>query len=602
MDENPLPSNDDLLAYSQALDWETIEDQKRKFNKAVKTLAADPTLANTLPLETLADAVGAPITTYFDPHNLDGPNVLLVENNGHSFVLGSYVEKRYRKGKSIMDAITPYNLNPSVNHTNLHETNTPTTRMRALGAEIELGLLHPDGNGPEEDDVKAFIRAYQGHARHFGVTPQVDREACQYQIETHVAPGIGYNKTRHSIEGIMKSLMASSEDTGLRTAIMSVYPVESDFKVTDDPKVATAVDLMAQINNKYEIYGERLAEAKAMYHIDGDIEHIHKIRIQGCHIHLEIAGRSEALGLLTYYTMLRSATAIANAAVLKGGPFINGTCDPQRLCAREHLRRTTITGNYIEIPVSPHISENGLNRYSGLLNSGHVNAVARAMLIDESMPEPISAMHNGIGRVRPDLGSSKRICTVESTGMPANVSAARMAAVLTDFEFSHTLMELYFRQNGCDLAPMFDNQVFWEVMGPLSPETFRAMHDHSDRAGSEMTLTTAAGTQMSLGEFYDKKRIFMHKALADVEEVMPRDIDDVYTSLTRMLTPPSGKVAETVEQYVLEPKLRSTGNWGQILRNTYQEEGGVIGDHCPDAVLRVTNRLHQALHARYLGT
>ncbi len=96
------------------------------------------------------------------------------------------------------------------------------------------------------------------------------------------------------------------------------------------------------------------------------------------------------------------------------------------------------------------------------------------------------------------------------------------------------------------------------------------------------------------------KRRYMHRALARIMEVTPRDIDDVYTSLVRMLEPPSGDTAQTVEQFVSDPKLRSTGNWGRILRNAFVEEGGAPGDHNPDAVMRVVNRIHDALRARYL--
>jgi hypothetical protein len=125
------------------------------------------------------------------------------------------------------------------------------------------------------------------------------------------------------------------------------------------------------------------------------------------------------------------------------------------------------------------------------------------------------------------------------------------------------------------------------------------MQDLSDRQCTDITLTTATGSQTSLVEFYERKRVYMHKHLVDVVDIAPRDIDDVYTSLARMLAPPSGHIAQTVEQYVNDPKLRSTGNWGQILRNSFIEEGGVPGTHNPDAVLRVVNRIHDALHARY---
>jgi hypothetical protein len=67
-----------------------------------------------------------------------------------------------------------------------------------------------------------------------------------------------------------------------------------------------------------------------------------------------------------------------------------------------------------------------------------------------------------------------------------------------------------------------------------------------------------------------------------------------------MLNPPSKKRAETVEQYINDPKLRSTGNWGRILRDTFIEEGGVPGTQDAAAVLRVTNRIHDSLKSRYL--
>jgi hypothetical protein len=596
----PLPSNEALEAFSRAVHWRDVEEKRRRFNQMIATLAERADQAEGLPLENLAECVEAPIHTYFDPAATDGPNILYIEENGHAYLLGSYVAQRYRKGQSIIQAMTPYNLNPAVNHTNLNETAMPATRMRALGAEIELGLMHRDGSGPAVEEVEAYKKHYESQARRLGITPNIDAEACQYQIETHVAPGVGYHKTRHSLEGIMQALVASSEETGLITTILSSYPTETDFKMSDDPKVQTAVDLMLDMNSNFPEYGERLETARQRYNCDQPYHHVEMFRLQGCHIHLDIAGRSEALGLFTFYTMLRSASAAANVAVLKGGPFVNGTCDPELLCTREYLRHTTATGNYIDMPTSPHLSVNGMANYAQLLNGGWVNAVARAMLIDQDMAPPISAMHNPIGRVRPDLRSANRICTIESTGMPANVSTARMAAILTDFEFSHTLLEHYFRRFGTDLEPMHADPTLWAVLGPLPHNTYLDMHDRSDREGTEMTLKTAAGTEMSLAEFYEMKRRFMHQSLADVPGISPRDIDDVYTSLIRMLEPPSGRCAQSIEQYIADPKLRSTGNWGKILRDAYQEEGGVIGDHNPDAVLRVVNRMHDALRMRYL--
>jgi hypothetical protein len=595
-----LPSNDDLLAFSAALPWGEIERQKRLFNRALDSLtSSDP--SGTLPLESLSDTIGAPITTYYDPNDSSGGNVILAETNGRKYVLGSVVSDRYRSGHSYLESVVPYNLNPSVNHSNIQETDDPITRMRVLGAELELGLVHTDGGQPGEDEMQEYMRVYYGHAIRIGIYPRLDREACQYQVEAHIAPSVGYNKTRHALNGILTALTITSQETGLQSAVLSCYPTESDFKMTDHPKVTTAVDLMVEVNNLFPEYAQRLAAAQARYHItDPTQHHVNMFRNQGCHIHIDLAGRSEALGLLTFFTMLRSASSVANAAVLKGGPFVNGTCDPDLLCARSYLRSTTVTGKQLNLPTSPHYSDAGLYHYSELLRLERVNAAGRAMLYDDELGEMVSVMHNPIGRVRPDLTTLKRVCTVESTGMPVNISPSRMAAVLIDFEFSHTLIEDYFRKHGCDLGPMHDDKTLWAILGPLDEESFTAQDHVSDREGSDMLVTTAAGTQMRLAEFYEMKRRYMHKALADIMEITPREIDEVYTSLCRMLEPLSGHEAETIAQYIYDPKLRSTGNWGRILRNAFIARGGVPGDHNPEAVLAVVNEINEAMRVRWL--
>ncbi len=595
-----LPSNETLIEFSSAVQWQEVERTKRQFNRALETIAVD-SQDDQLSLDALSETVGMPVTSYYDPALQDSGNVLLAEHNGHRFILGSVVSARYRSGHSLLESIAPYNLNPSVNHLNIQETEDPYTRMRVLGAEIELGLIHEDGHSPSEDEMQGYMRAYYNHALRIGIYPRLDREACQYQVEAHIAPSIGYSKARNALTGIMTALAAASAETGLITAIMSCYPTDSDFKMTEHPKVATAVDLMLEVNDLFPQYGDQLRETEARYHINIPGSHyVNMFRIQGCHIHIDLAGRSEALGLLTFHTMLKSATAIANAAVLKGGPFVNGTCDPELLCAREYVRRATVTGRYLDLPISPHLMADGLEKYAALLKLERANAVGRAMLYDDSLGQPISIMHNPVGRVRPDLSTSKRVCTVESTGMPANISASRMAAILTDFEFSHALMELYFRKHGLDLEPMHEDKTLWAIMGPLDHDTFVANHDRSDREGTDTVVTTAAGTEMTLAEFYEMKRRYMHKALADIDEIAPRDIDEVYTSLQRMLEPPSGLVAQTIHQFIADPKLRSTGNWGKIMQNAYIEAGGVLGEHHPDVVLKVVNDVHRALATRYL--
>lgn len=594
--ETPLPSNQDLEAYSEAVPWQRIEESKRAFNKRMRALARS-TSPDELPLEDLSDAAGFPISAYYE--SSDRGNVLLGHINGRAQIMASTVSQHYRRGKTLLESFVPYNFNPAVNHTNLHETDDALTRMRALGAELELGLYHPDGSPPTEDEMQVFIATYRKNAHVLGITPTVDREACQYQVEVHIAPGVGYNRTRQSLDGIMSSLVAASRETGLCTAMLSAYPILSDFHLTPDPKVETAVAVMTAVNNHFPEYPRRLAEVVARYSLPPSTNVVESFRLQGCHIHLDLAGRSEALGLLTFYTMLRSASAVANAAVLKGGPFVNGTCDAELLCTREYLRSATITGRYIEMPLSPHLIPGDLDKYASLLYNERANSVVRALLYDDSLGEPVSVMHNPLGRLRPDLGTNKRICTLESTGMPVNISASRQAAVLTDFELTHALIEHHFRRHGCNLEPLYADKTLWEIIGPLGTESYIEHQQRSDREGSDMLIRTPSGREMTLPEFYDLKRRYMHRHLGDIIPVTPRDIDDVYQSLMRMLDPPGGRQAETVEQYIADPMLRSTGNWGRILRSAFIEEGGTPGSHNPEAVLRVANRVHQALFQRY---
>lgn len=602
--QTPLPSNETLLVYSSAVPWREVESQKRKFNQALQQISTGAP-DDELPLDRFSEAVGAPVTAYFDPHDARGANILLAELNGQRHVIASAVSARYRGKKTLLQSLVPYNFNPSVNHSNVEETDDPVTKMRSLGAEIELGLVNADGTPPTEDQMQNYMRIYREHAQRLGISPHIDREAGQYQIEAHIAPIIGYQKTRAAMWGIFTALAATSEETGMLTTILPAYPVESDFRLTDDPKVQTAVDLMLEVNGYFPEYARRLAEAQARYHVDpAKCNYVQMFRIQGCHIHLDLAGRSEALGLLTFYTMLRSATAIANAAVLKGSPFVNGTCDPELLCTREYLRQVTVTGRYLELPTSPHLTPDGLERYAALLRSERVNATGRAMLYDDGLGEMVSVMHNPIGRVRPDLTTSKRICTLESTGMPASISGSRMAAVLTDFEYSHVIIEDYFRKYGCDLEPMFNDKMMWAVLGPLDQESYSRQQDASDRECTDMVITTPVGTRMTLAEFYEMKRIFMHRALLAVDsvDITPRAIDDVYVSLSRMLNPPSGRPAQTIHQFVADQKLKSTGNWGRILRNAFIEAGGVPGEHNPEVVMKVVRQIHDALRQRYLQT
>ncbi|MEL7236117.1 MAG: hypothetical protein AAGK74_16545, partial [Chloroflexota bacterium] len=97
--ETPLPSNDELESFSQAVNWKLIEQQRTSFNSMVATLAKDPDRNNTLPLDDLSECVGATVHTTSAPEDINSPNVLYLEKEGYPYILGSYVGTRYRTGK-----------------------------------------------------------------------------------------------------------------------------------------------------------------------------------------------------------------------------------------------------------------------------------------------------------------------------------------------------------------------------------------------------------------------------------------------------------------------------------------------------------------------
>jgi len=217
--DSPLPSNEALIAYSDALPWEEIERQKEQFNHEIRRLSFEGT-SDTLPLDQLSEALGAKVYSYFDPQDEQGAQIFMAECNNQRYILGSAVSSRYRNGKSLIDSITPYNLNPAVNHTNVHTTEDHVERMRPLGAELELGLVHHNGESPGEDKMQDFIRIYYDHAQQLDIYPRLDREACQYQIEAHIAPSIGYAKTRTAHTGMKSALAGTCAESGPRPAIL----------------------------------------------------------------------------------------------------------------------------------------------------------------------------------------------------------------------------------------------------------------------------------------------------------------------------------------------------------------------------------------------
>ena len=83
----------------------------------------------------------------------------------------------------------------------------------------------------------------------------------------------------------MQSLVMASQATGLKTAILAAYPIESDFKLTEDPKVYSATDVMQTINHKFPEYEQRLVNVIERYDMLPDSNFVQAFRLQGCHIH-----------------------------------------------------------------------------------------------------------------------------------------------------------------------------------------------------------------------------------------------------------------------------------------------------------------------------
>ena len=110
--DSPLPSNEKLQEISAAMPWQDIEAQKRKFHQVMKSIAAD-TSAEILPLEQISDAIGVPVTTYYDANDSKGANVVLAHINGHQHVLGAAVSTPTGDKKPWHNPSSPITLIPA---------------------------------------------------------------------------------------------------------------------------------------------------------------------------------------------------------------------------------------------------------------------------------------------------------------------------------------------------------------------------------------------------------------------------------------------------------------------------------------------------------
>src|SRR5258708_17941970 len=272
-----------------------------------------------------------------------------------------------------MDSTTPYNRTPAVIHTNLHEAGGPL-KVRPVGTELEIGMVRADGLEPTKNDVDLFQSVYVERAIQTGACLDVSRELCIYQAEVMIPPVFTYAKALRETELNISALTHACHEAGLRIGIMSVYPTETDFITSHSHKVETVAMFLNDINESREGQCHLLDALRERYAIRrGEARPANLLRFQGYHLHVDIAGRSEALGALGYQMNLGSASAIANAALLKGGPFMDGACDAARLCTRESVRAISITGHYVGSPLTPHYAPDQMEKHGTLLRANLAN-------------------------------------------------------------------------------------------------------------------------------------------------------------------------------------------------------------------------------------
>ena len=591
--DSGLPANATLEAFARDVSWQSIEDAHEQFQEYLNTVRTKRGS------HLLSTGLLWHLTQPFQKEDEQAPdgNVLLSKGKTRSFVMANILGKRFQQGPWI-DYVKPYNLNPSVIHKNIHESGGPL-RLRPVGTELEVGMVRADGCEPTEADLTAFQQAYVDTARVTGACLDVSPELCIYQAEVTIPPVFGFARALRNTELNLAALTIGADRARLRIAPLSVYPTETDFATSHSNKVETVAMFLNDVNESRPAQRDLTDALRRRYQISrGEARTANLLRFQGYHMHVDIAGRSEALALFSYMLNLGSPSAIANGALLRGGPFMDGACDAELLCTRESVRAITITGHYVGMPLSPHLLPDAMERHAYLLRANLANGTARALLYGEEDGLPYSGMHNMLGRIRPDLGAPNRTCTLESTGLPTNPSAERLAAVATDFQFSQLVIEHYFRQHGTNLEPLYADPDMLDVFGPLDRSTYLDQVRQADMHCTDVTLVTAAGKHLSLVDFYEKKRALLKRALSPLNVLDTRDVDGLYDRIYHFLVAPNGP-ATGIDDYVNHPTRRGTGNWGQILRNAFIEAGGLPGTKAPQSVQRVVEELHRAMVKRY---
>ena len=124
----------------------------------------------TLPLEDLSEATGIPISTLYpdsDKGNVHTRAYSMANNicSGVSSANVIVMEKPSSRASSPIISI-PASIIPIFQKVIIRQL-----ELRALGAELELGLYHPDGTAPTEEEVATFSESYRNKRQYAGYHP-----------------------------------------------------------------------------------------------------------------------------------------------------------------------------------------------------------------------------------------------------------------------------------------------------------------------------------------------------------------------------------------------------------------------------------------------
>jgi len=216
-----LPDNASMEAFAREVDWPHVDEAREQFQEYINSLRSK---RGSHPISN--NMIRHLTRSYYevDEESPDG-NVLLSKDS-RPFILATILGKRFQQG-SWLDYIKPYNLNPAVIHTNVHEAGGPL-KMRPVGTELEVGTVRPDGQEPTDNDLDRFHQSYVEHAMRFAANLDLAPELCIYQAEVTMAPVFGYARLLRNIELNLATLAHAANDAGLLLQALSVYPNECE--------------------------------------------------------------------------------------------------------------------------------------------------------------------------------------------------------------------------------------------------------------------------------------------------------------------------------------------------------------------------------------